>query len=246
LATLVYKDCKLYVAQYDLSAQHNQLTLNYKYEELDNTTFGCAVRSRTPGLADARYEGNGFFQADGTSAIDDVLWTNFTTADVITTVCPSDGVEAGVAYSLKQTMLEYTPITGTVGELLGFSVAGNASASKMVRGTIMEAGNVTTTSTSTPYQLGAVTTAQYVYCIMHVTAKSGTSPTLDVVLQSDSAEAFESPATRISMTQATAATSQWATPVAGEITDTWWRLSYTVGGTNTPTFSVVIVTAIGS
>jgi len=63
------------------------------------------------------------------------------------------------------------------------------------------------------------------------------------VVQSDDAQAFLSPTDRITFAQATAIGAQWATPVSGAITDDWWRLSYTIGGTN-PSFMVIVVVGI--
>jgi hypothetical protein len=42
----------------------------------------------------------------------------------------------------------------------------------------------------------------------------------------------------------TALGSQFATRVAGPITDDWWRASFTVGGSATPTFTLALVMGI--
>ena len=76
-----------------------------------------------------------------------------------------------------------------------------------------------------------------------MTSVSGTNPTLDVKLQSD-VDGFGSPADQITFSQAIAIGSQWGTPASGAVTDTYYRLNYTIGGTDTPTFSFIVVMAI--
>jgi hypothetical protein len=55
---------------------------------------------------------------------------------------------------------------------------------------------------------------------------------------------MSSPTTRVTFSQATGRTSQWATPVAGAITDDWWDISWTIGGTGGPDFTFVAVVGI--
>ena len=71
---------------------------------------------------------------------------------------------------------------------------------------------------------------------MHATTSS---PTLDVIIESDDNGSFSSATTRITHTQATAATSEFLS-VAGAVTDDYWRASWTFGGTGTITFAVII------
>jgi hypothetical protein len=94
------------------------------------------------------------------------------------------------------------------------------------------------------YALGAATATQHLYGVLHVLAVSGTNPTLDVVIQSDDAEGFASGTTRGTFTQKTAVGSQFLTPVAGPVTDTHWRCTWTIGGTNTPSFTIALVVGI--
>jgi hypothetical protein len=75
-------------------------------------------------------------------------------------------------------------------------------------------------------------------------AFGGTSPTLDVIVQSDDASGFPSATNRITFTQATGFTAEYATPVAGAITDDWWRVNFTIGGTASPNFTFICVIGI--
>ena len=74
---------------------------------------------------------------------------------------------------------------------------------------------------------------------LHVLSVAGTStPTLTVIVQSDDNAGFTTPTTRISFTAATAVGAQWGS-VAGALTDDYWRISYTISGTN-PVFAFAV------
>ena len=139
-------------------------------------------------------------------------------------------------------LAEYSP-GAAVGELFAFNISAGGC-DLLARGTVLENAVKTATANGTARNLGAVGAAQKLYAGMHVLAVSGTNPTLDMIIQSDDAEGFLSSANRITFAQKTAIGSQWATPVAGAITDTWWRCAYTIGGTDNPSFTVVVVLAI--
>ncbi len=93
--------------------------------------------------------------------------------------------------------------------------------------------------------LGAVVAPAQLYAVLHVLdIPVGTLPTLDVVVDSDDAQAFDDPTTRVTFTQMTARGAQYAVPVATPITDTWWRVRWTVGGTVNPAFKISAALAI--
>ncbi len=78
---------------------------------------------------------------------------------------------------------------------------------------------------------------------MHVVAASGTTPTLDMIVESDDNSGITSGVTRITFTQEVAVGAQYATAVAGPITDDWWRVGWTIGGTG-PSFTVIVTVGI--
>jgi hypothetical protein len=71
---------------------------------------------------------------------------------------------------------------------------------------------------------------------------AGTNPTLDLKIQSDDAQAMSSPIDRITFDQMTTVGAQWK-ELAGPITDTWWRVNYTLGGID-PSFVIAVVIGI--
>jgi hypothetical protein len=98
----------------------------------------------------------------------------------------------------------------------------------------------------TARQIGAVASGKALYAALHVISSSGDgSQTLDVEIESDSADDFTgSETSRITFSQvATSVQSQWGS-VDGAITDDWWRAKWTVGGTGSPEFDFVIALGI--
>lgn len=242
MAELVYKDCKLYIDKYDLSGFHNTLNLNYTADIRDKTAFGDSTRSKLAGLKMIDATHSGWWESDGSSAPDDVLFSNVSLANKTMTVCPTDGAAGSLAYFLQSTQGEYSP-GGNIGDLMAFNFAASGEGD-LIRGVILDTGSKSSSGNSSGIQQGAVLATQYVYAAMHVISVSGTNPTLDVKVQSDDNAGFTSATDRITFTQATATTSEWSTPKAGPITDDYWRINYTIGGTDTPTFNFIVVIGI--
>lgn len=242
MATLVYKNCKLYLGGYDLSGDMNKLALNYGAEMLDNTVFNNDTRSNKAGLFTVGAAHEGFWQAnDDDYQIEDILMSKFAAANEIMTVCPEKGAVGEVGYSFKSILASYVP-DGAVGELFKFTLDASGTG-KLIRGTIMENAIKTSTGDGVASQLGKILETQKIYAAMHVLAVNGTNPTLDMILQSDDAVGFSDPLDRITFEQVNSIGAQWK-ELAGAVTDDWWRLSWTIGGSDNPKFTVVVVVAI--
>ena len=239
MAERVLTDCKLWLDGYDLSGDMNALALAYAAELRDNTTFGDDTRSRIGGLKTLNFAHEGLWNG-GDDQVDDVLFARVGVSNTVMTVSPMAGADGEVAYLARVIEAEYSP-GADIGEVFSFAVSGEAT-DRLVNGTIMVTGAKTASGNGTARQLGALSAAQTLYAALHVTAASGTSPTLDVKVQSDDASGFASPTDRITFAQKTAIGAEWAT-VAGAITDDWWRISYTIGGTG-PSFTFVVVVGI--
>ena len=160
----------------------------------------------------------------------------------VLSISPQAGAEGEIGYSFQTALSEYSP-GAPVGEILAFSVSGEASSGPLVRGTILHNATRTANGQGSAFQVGAVGASQKLYAALHVVAASGTTPTLDVIVQSDDAMGMASPTNRITFAQASAIGAQWATPVAGAITDDWWRVDYTIGGGG-PSFTFVCIIGI--
>jgi hypothetical protein len=244
MAKFALVDARHYVDGYDLTGDSNRIELMAEVDERDSTTFGSAGwRTRIGGLKNVAMSAGGYISL-GDGEVDDILFDGLATAAVISSSPTGDDGDS--AFTFKARNLAYQH-TGTLGELAAWtgSAAGRDGAG-LIRGTLLHDDSTarTSTSTGTARQLGAVDAAEKLYATLHVLAVSGTNPTLDVIVESDDAQGFASGTTRITFAEATAVGAQWATPVAGAIADDWHRVSYTIGGTDTPTFSFVVIVGI--
>lgn len=183
------------------------------------------------------------FADDG---LDERLQAYFATADVPQSlVFGQSTTDGSLAYTWKALGTSYVPMQGAPGELAMAQFSGVSSSGPIARGLLIHPSTArTSSSTGTAHQVGAVSSTQRLYASLHVLSASGTSPTLDVKVQSDTV-GFGSATDRITFTQATASTNLYqASSVAGAITDDYWRVSYTIGGSSTPTFSFMVCVGI--
>lgn len=240
MATQVISNAKVWLGKYDLSGDINALAMRYGADMQDATTIGDTARVRRPGLKSFGLQLDGFVNL-GTGLADDALYGLVAANDTPVCIGPLTGADGELAYASTLDVASYAP-GAKVGDMYAFSVSGEGSAD-LIRGTLMHNATRTATGTGTIRQLGAVSATQKLYAGLFVTAASGTTPTLAVTVQSAAASGFASPTTRATFSTVSAAGAQWATPVAGAITDTYWRVSYTVGGSS-PSFSFVVFIGI--
>lgn len=221
----VLRNTKIYLAQYDVSGDFNQLSLEVTTEGLDATTFGATAKVELPGLESARVTGKVFTESDATNPkIEDILKANLALAHVPLSLCPLGGAAGDLAWMMRALAASYTPGL-VIGQLPAADLQATASQGRLVRGTVLETGAKVAGGTGTAFQLGAVGATQRVYGALHILALSGGTFTAKV--QSASAQAFSTPNDRLLFTAATLRGSEWK-EAAGAITDTWWRASWTL------------------
>lgn len=103
----------------------------------------------------------------------------------------------------------------------------------------------TATANGSVLTMTGPTATQRVYAGLHITAVSGTTPSLTAKVQSATTGGFGSPTDRItSFTAASATGWQWAS-AAGAITDGFWRFVFTISGT-TPSFTCAAVIGVAN
>ena len=238
----IIKNRKLYVDGWDFSGDTRALELEMTPELKDDTVLGDGFRSNVPGLEPWVLQEEGLWVA-GANQVDANVAANRGLVDKLVTVACVDGTEGDIAYFGRSTVGLYT-LGGEVGELNPFSLRLEGTGSdRLVRGTILVTGAKTATGNSTAQQLGAVAAGESLFAGLHVIAVAGTSPTLDVIVQSDTV-GFPSSTNRITFAQQIAIGSVYATPVAGAITDDYWRINYTIGGTGGPSFTFLVTVGI--
>ena len=135
MATVIYTDAKFFLSGYNLSADHNEIGLDYSSEMLDVTTMGDSTRVRAGGLDSATVNGTGFWNG-GTNNADDALFgligePNYRPeyAQKVLTLFP-DGIVEGTStlkgYAMKSVLENYN-IGNTVGDMLTFDLTAQSA-----------------------------------------------------------------------------------------------------------------------
>lgn len=239
MATQILKDQEFWFDGYQLTSMMNALALEYAAELQDNTVFGMDTRSRIGGLKTVAANHQGFVDASDRDAL---LFNKIGVKDTPMSFAASNGAEGDVAYSFLATQGEYSP-GASIGDIFAFSVSAEGSG-KLIRGTLMEKNTgISSTGAGTARQLGAISSSQRMYAALHILGVDDPADTLDVTIESDSSNSFSGgETTRITFNQAGAIGAQWI-ELGGAVTDTWWRVAYTIAG-DTPAFDFVVVIGI--
>ena len=145
-------------------------------------------------------------------------------------MCPTAGAAGAVVYFGRAYSTNYK-LLGGVGEVAPFEVSAEGSG-RLVRGRMLTLGTVNATGNGSAVSYQAATTTQYVYGQLHVYSISGSGAAVTVKIQSDDNSGFTSATDRITFAAKSATGYEWATPVVGAITDTYWRATYTVSGSS--------------
>ena len=241
-------DARIMLGGYEYTSFSNSLTTDYAAEMLDNTVFGDSTRSNRAGMRTFSFTVNGFRDDGAATPFGDSGGTAYSrvgAAREVFSFAPVGTADGQRSYTIRGVNGTYTPLSGTVGDILPFELTGSAAHSELIKGVVEGVGTKTSTANSTGSNLGALSATQTLYAGLHVTAFAGTSPTLDVLIESDSGSGFGTASSRIAFTQNTGSIqSQWGS-VNGAVTDTYWRTKMTIGGSG-PSFTVYVTLGIGS
>ena len=244
MATLVFTDAKIFIAQYDVSGDLNQVQLNIGAEMVENTGFGATARTKKPGLFTVDYSMQGFANF-GTGLTDEGLFAKAGTVDIPHTLVPDTIAVGGNCFFFKGAQAGYSP-GGQIGEMIKFTASGGVSGGACIKGKVLETGATmrVASGNSAEVLVSACTIPQKVFASIHVLAMQGTAPTLAVIVQSDTT-GFASPANQITFaTFSNAIGSNFANTAASNITDTYYRVNYVIGGSNSPGFKFVAAVGI--
>lgn len=242
MSTIALLNAFSYVDGRDFTADTNQISLNMEAAALDKTTFRSSGWTEVlGGLKTSTFDQNGFWQA-GTGQVDPDAFTNLATRNRVHTMGPVEA-EQNTAYMWQAGHFTYQ-LLGTLGEMAPFTLQSQGTDGVgVVRGQLAkELGNVSATgATGSAVNLGAGSAGDYLYMAFHVFS-AGT--TISAKIESDTAEAFSSPADVVDATVGPITTTggTWMTRVdASAITDSWFRLNVTA---ITGTFSIAAAMAI--
>lgn len=235
MAKFVLRDIKIAYGGRDLSGELSSLNMEFTAETPNATALSDITRRRLPGLLSVNSSHNGWWDSvDALDSLDEDLFSQVGTDPLLVSAAPNGGALGEPSFSWQALTAEYSP-GAAVGEVFAFTF-NTTGDGRLIRGTVLENSLFAATADGTPRQLGAALATDTIYSAFHVVAADGTTPTLDVVLESDDDVGFGSPVTRITHPQFTARGSSLLTLV-GPVTDDWWRYTLTLGGTD-PEFTV--------
>lgn len=237
---------RLYVGSFNWTTAANQIDVGATMATQDATTFEFAEGGFTnavAGLKTFEFNATGLQDYDGATSFDAWLRANWGSYHALS--CAYLGSATGNACIIGYGQMGgYRPFNAQVGAVP--TTVGTLTGGRFGEGqvTAVASSAISSTGNSTPVQLGAISASQSVYAAIHVVAASGSTPSLTPRIQSASTSGG-SYTNRGSAGSALADVGeQWlSTNLGSAVTDTWWRLSWTVSG-STPSFSVFAALAI--
>lgn len=241
MAEHVVKNIALRANALNLSTYATTASFSLSADALESTAMDDADRTFIAGLKQSTLTYNGW--NDVVSDVDLLAMRNATSASLFS-IGPEPSAAVGTRGYVVQNNVTAYELGGDIGAIAPYSITAQGTGF-VGRGEVFENVTRTATADGANSQLGALSATQTLYASLHVTPTvSGTSPTLDVTIESDSTSAFSgAETTRITFSQLTAEGYELGS-VAGAVTDDYWRAVMTIGGTATPTFPIFIVMAI--
>ncbi|MFE3762270.1 hypothetical protein ACFXPI_10955 [Streptomyces sp. NPDC059104] len=242
MSKFVLLNARLFAVGADLTGASSKIELTSEIEDKETTNYYSAgYKEVIGGLGSAEVSAEGQWEATDSTKVDDAMWARLGGVGPWT-VCPDNANVGDLAY-LTQCLTASYALGGAVGDVAPWTGKG-ASAWPLVRGQMAHpAGTArTSTGTGTGVQLGAVTAGKRLYAALHVLSVAGTTPSITARIESAPSNAFAAPTTQLTFTAATAAGGEALRTAGGAITDTWWRVAWTISGT-TPSF--LFATSLG-
>lgn len=223
------KNAKVFANGHDLSAYFSTITTAGSADTAEVTTFGKSSKAYIPGTKDATLSAEGYF-AGGTDDVDERLAAQIGEVAVWTAVFSADVLGAR-GYGLHTVDTTYE-IGAEVGGAVSVSAEGQSTVGMEPVVVLNPLSAKTATATGTQVDNGASTT-NGLAAYLHVTAASGTTPTLVVKVQ-HSADA-STWADLVTFTTMDAAHDYERATATGTI-NRYLRADWTVAGTN-PSFT---------
>ena len=200
MAAFVLVNAKSMYDGRDLSGITRQVALNSEVDLQEVTTFGDTFRRRAAGLFSVDLSAESYWESlSGDDSSDSDMFGLLNAGKKLVSVAGEGGNVADVGYMFEGDLQSYN-VGAPIGELYKANIALQGN-DKLMRGQVMENGTRTATGNGTAVQVGAVSSTQTIWSGLHVVAASGTSPTLDVTVESDDASGFATTVLRFTHAQ---------------------------------------------
>lgn len=232
----VVKKYRIYTNGRDASGDYNRVDLKAEVDELESTTVNSSGdKSFQPGLKAVRFEGE-VFATLGAGEVEEAVHALLAAGAKVMTVYPSESA-GGAGYGFEAEEIAVSPAM-KIGDLMRITVKATKSGGALVRVTSMEGKAVkTATGTGTARQLGAVAVGKSLYSFLQVLSITA-GASITVTVKSDDNSGMTSATTQLTHTAFNAVGAEVKSK-AGAITDTWYRVDWTISGsTPSVTFDV--------
>lgn len=240
MAKTVVKEATILLHNLDVSGLTNNVALTLAPEPVECTTYASeGWKEFLAGLKATEIPFEGY---QDVATLEPILFDNMVDAGLAhpLLVATTRPLAAGDVAYFTEVFLTRFAERKQVGQIYGFS-AQMERTSPLVRGLVSDNLDDAETGNGAALDLGvAIAETERLFYAVFALEANGTSPTLDLVLESDADAGFASPTTRATLAQLTATGSIFGS-VAGPITDEFYRLARTVGGTDTPSWDFVAV-----
>lgn len=243
MAAFVLTNSQILVGSFDATSFTGQFDESATVAMQESSTFGGGGYVRKyPGLKsfETSLSGDADYASGGIAAA-------FTPATLgtqqLVSIQPTGGAVAADPTIFTRGLIDHIAApTGAIGDMAGFEMSFTSDTAQIGGQVAAPLTARTVTANGTVLTMTGPTATQRIYAGLHITAASGTTPTLDVKIQSATLIGFGSPTDRITFTQANAAGWQFAS-LAGAVTDGFWRAVFTIAGT-TPSFTCAVVLGV--
>lgn len=245
----ILKNVRLYAGGVDLTGASNKIDAAAEVEERDVTTWQSydpatdkVWKAVQGGTASAKITAGGFWPATDPLAVDDALFASL--GGLSSWSALPKGSAVGDLAWLTHALEGQYQFLGPQGDIAPWSGSWSSSA-PLARGIVAHPPGTprAATGAGAAVQHLAVPAGGELLVALHVLSIAGTAaPTLTVTVESDDAQAMPSPTARATFTPATALGGQFRR-VAGPVTDTWYRVSWTIAGT-APSFLFLVTLGV--
>jgi hypothetical protein len=239
VAKSVLLNVRCFAVGADLTGNSNKIELTAEVEDKDSTNYGSnGYKEVLGGLISAEISAEGQWEAGDDSKVDNASWSQLGGTGPWTVSANNSAAVGDLAYLVNGLRADYK-LFDAVGEVAPWT--GTAKSTwPMARGQFAHPPGTarTASGTGTGLNLGAVASGKRLYAALHVLSVAGTTPSLTARVESSVDNTFAAPTTRLTHTAATAVGGQILRTDGTAITDTWWRVAWTISGT-TPSFLFV-------
>lgn len=245
MSKTVLTNVRAFAVGVDLTGNSNKIELSSEVEVKESTNYGSnGYKEVMGGLGSAEISGEGQWEAGDTTKVDDGAWAGLGGIGPWSISANATAAVGDLAYFTQALRCDYK-LLGEVGEVAPWTSTAKSSW-PLVRGQFAHPPGTarTATGTGTGLNLGAIAANKRLYASLHVLSVAGTTPSLTARVESSVDNTFASPTTRLTFTAASAVSGQTLRTDGTAITDTWWRVAWTISGT-TPSFLFAAALGIG-